>query len=49
MLFRSVGYLTNPDQETLLASADGQTAIAQAIVDALLRFRQGQTADEGKR
>jgi N-acetylmuramoyl-L-alanine amidase len=44
-----VGYLTNPEQETQLTSAEVQTQIAQSIVDALLRFRGGQASDEGGR
>lgn len=34
------GYLSHPQQETLLASNDGQTHIAEALFDALLRFRE---------
>jgi N-acetylmuramoyl-L-alanine amidase len=33
------GFLTNPDQERALANGEFQGAIAQAIVDAIVRFR----------
>lgn len=35
-----IGYLSNPDQETLLNSADYQARVAEALLDALLRFRE---------
>jgi N-acetylmuramoyl-L-alanine amidase len=35
-----IGYLSNADQETQLASAGHQDQIAQALLDALVRFRQ---------
>lgn len=34
-----VGYLSNPDQEAALASADYQDRIAEALLDAIVRFR----------
>jgi N-acetylmuramoyl-L-alanine amidase len=34
-----MGYLTNPDQEKLLASDPFQASLVQAIVDAVVRFR----------
>jgi N-acetylmuramoyl-L-alanine amidase len=34
------GYLSHPQQERTLASAEGQTAIAEAVFDALVRFRE---------
>ena len=34
-----VGYLTNPDQEKLLAGADFQNTLVQALVDAIVKFR----------
>ena len=33
-----IGYLTNPEQESALASAPFQTRVAQAITDAIARF-----------
>jgi N-acetylmuramoyl-L-alanine amidase len=41
-----MGYLTNPDQERHLTGNDTQNALVQAIVEAVLRFREalgGQT------
>jgi N-acetylmuramoyl-L-alanine amidase len=35
-----MGYLTNPDQERQLTGGDMQNALVQAIVDAVLRFRE---------
>ena len=35
-----MGYLTNPDQERQLTGSEMQNAIVQAIVDAVLRFRE---------
>jgi N-acetylmuramoyl-L-alanine amidase len=34
-----VGYLSNPDQETVLGSSDYQNRIADALFEALVRFR----------
>jgi N-acetylmuramoyl-L-alanine amidase len=34
-----MGYLTNPQQETQLASADFQNPFVQGVVDAIVRFR----------
>ncbi len=34
-----MGYLTNPDQEKLLAGADFQNTLVQALVDAVVKFR----------
>jgi N-acetylmuramoyl-L-alanine amidase len=34
------GYLSHPQQERGLSSTDGQTHIAEALFDALLRFRE---------
>ena len=34
-----MGYLTNPGQEKALAGADMQTSLAQAVFDAIVRFR----------
>ena len=34
-----MGYLTNPDEEQLLASPDYQALIVQGLVDAIARFR----------
>jgi N-acetylmuramoyl-L-alanine amidase len=38
-----LGYLTNAEQEKQLASPDFQNTIVQALVDAVVRFR-----DEGR-
>ena len=35
-----IGYLSNPDQEPQLASAEYQDQVAQALFDALVKFRQ---------
>ena len=35
-----VGYLTNPAQEKLLASNDFKNTVAQALVEAIVRFRR---------
>lgn len=40
------GYLTNPAQETALAGPDLQAAIAQALLDAIVRFRDGASPSE---
>jgi N-acetylmuramoyl-L-alanine amidase len=34
-----MGYLTNPDQERQLSSADFQNVFVQAIVDSVMKFR----------
>jgi N-acetylmuramoyl-L-alanine amidase len=34
-----VGYLTNADQERAIAASELQAAVAQALVDAIVRFR----------
>ena len=34
-----MGYLTNPDQEKQLAGADFQNTLVQALVDAVVKFR----------
>ena len=41
-----VGFLTNPDEEQQLVSETYQNAVAQALLDGLLRFREraGQAA-----
>lgn len=46
-VFVEAGYLSNPDQETLLASADFQAVLAQGIVDAIVRFRNVASLSEG--
>jgi N-acetylmuramoyl-L-alanine amidase len=38
------GFLTNPDQEKALASEALQNEITQALVSAIVRYRDGQTA-----
>ncbi len=35
-----IGYLSNPDQEPALASADFQIRVTEAIFDAIVRFRE---------
>ena len=35
-----MGYLTNPTQEKRWPAANSRTAIAQAILDAIVRFRE---------
>ena len=35
-----IGYLSNADQETLLATASYQDQVAQALLDALIKFRE---------
>ncbi len=37
-----MGYLTNADQEQALAGTDAQNAIAQALVDAIVKFRDSR-------
>ena len=39
-----MGFLSNPAQETQLAGGDFQTTFVQAVVDALVRFRDGTPA-----
>ena len=34
-----LGYLTNPEQEKLLATDAFQNAVVQSLVDAIIRFR----------
>ena len=36
-----MAYLTNPDQEKLAGSDDFKNSIAQALYDAIVRFRGG--------
>jgi len=42
-----IGYLTNPDQERQLASAEFQNPFVQAVLDAIIRFRD--VLDEKRR
>jgi N-acetylmuramoyl-L-alanine amidase len=44
-----MGYLTNADQEKALAGAELQTALTQALFDAITRFRDGVTAEGAAR
>jgi len=39
-----IGYLTNPDQETLLKSDAFQVAVAQSLYEAIVRFRDSMSA-----
>jgi len=39
-----IGYLTNPDQETLLKSDAFQFAVAQSLYEAIVRFRDSMSA-----
>ncbi len=41
------GFLSNPNQATLLATADFQTRLAQLVLDAITRFRYPGVAAEG--
>lgn len=41
------GFLSNPDQATLLAAADFQTTLTQLVLDAITRFRSSGIAAEG--
>jgi N-acetylmuramoyl-L-alanine amidase len=43
-----MGFLTNPAQEKLLAGAAFQTAFAQTVLDAIIRFRGHLTATVGE-
>jgi len=43
-----MGFLTNPAQEKLLAGAAFQTAFAQAVLDAIIRFRGHLSATVGE-
>jgi N-acetylmuramoyl-L-alanine amidase len=40
-----MGYLTNPDQEKRLADPDFQNALVQALVDAVVKFREAMGHD----
>jgi N-acetylmuramoyl-L-alanine amidase len=42
-----MGYLSNPQQEAQLRSAEFQAAFVQAVADAVLRFRDQLTAGNG--
>ena len=42
-----IGYLSNPAQEKQIASGEFQTAIVQALVDAIVRFRDVVAPSEG--
>jgi N-acetylmuramoyl-L-alanine amidase len=41
-----MGYLSNPEQEKQLAGGALQTAIAQAILEAMVKFRDGGAAED---
>ena len=41
-----MGFLTNADQEKQLASSDFQTALVQAITEAIIRFRDSQPGEQ---
>jgi N-acetylmuramoyl-L-alanine amidase len=43
-----LGYLTNPDEEKRLASGAFQNTLAQAVFDAVLRFREHLEAAAGE-
>jgi N-acetylmuramoyl-L-alanine amidase len=43
-----VGYLTNPEQEKLLTRAEFQTTFAEAVVEALVRFRDYLAAENDR-
>lgn len=42
-----VGYLTNSSQEQAITGADLQASIAQSLLDAIVRFRDRTSVDEG--
>jgi N-acetylmuramoyl-L-alanine amidase len=42
-----VGYLTNSGQEQAITGADLQASIAQSLLDAIVRFRDRTSVDEG--
>jgi N-acetylmuramoyl-L-alanine amidase len=44
-----MGYVSNPDQEKQLADGDFQNALVQAILEAIVRFRDGPAADRASR
>jgi N-acetylmuramoyl-L-alanine amidase len=44
-----MGYLTNGEQEQALSGGDAQNTIVQALVDAIVRFREAATAQERSR
>jgi N-acetylmuramoyl-L-alanine amidase len=35
-----IGYLSNPDQEQAIASGSYQDTVAQALLDAIVQFRE---------
>jgi N-acetylmuramoyl-L-alanine amidase len=43
-----MGFLTNPTQEKLLSGAAFQTAFAQSVLDAIIRFRGHLAATVGE-
>ena len=44
-----MGYLSNPDQEKQLAGGVYQTAIAQAILEAIVKFRDAGAGEAASR
>jgi N-acetylmuramoyl-L-alanine amidase len=42
-----IGYLTNVDQEKQLTANEFQNTLVQAIVDAIVKFRDALDADRG--
>ena len=44
-----IGYLTNVDQEKQLTANEFQNTLVQAIVDAIVKFRDALDADRGTR
>jgi N-acetylmuramoyl-L-alanine amidase len=44
-----MGYVSNPDQEKQLASGDFQNALVQAILDAIVKFRDAHTPEGASR
>ena len=38
-----MGFITNPEQEKLLAGDSYQNDVVQALLDAVVRFRNGET------
>ena len=44
-----MGYLTNADQEKQLAGAEFQNTFVQAVLDAVVKFRDALDAERGTR
>jgi N-acetylmuramoyl-L-alanine amidase len=40
-----MGYLSNPEQETRMAGAEFQNTFVQAVIDAVVKFRDNLDGD----